>query len=244
MHFIRSKKVSEAAGKGLLMIALLSLCAAGGVTAEKQASRQALLPFSSPNSSGVIGAAATAVAQIPEQRRLVLEYPETVRVGDHGMVLLAFEVDPTREFSSPPSFQENRVQGGVESPLNLYDTHAIFAEGWLDLDGFEVRPNPLVRSPLRPGREVRFIWDVRSERAGKYRGVVWLHLACRPKGGGEEKRFLLSAQQIEIRALNFLGLSGAAARWIGAVGLVLGFLLNSDALLVILGKLRKNTRPS
>ena len=63
---------------------------------------------------------------------------------------------------------------------------------------------------------------------GVYRGTIWLYLRFVDKQTGEESRKTVSAQLVEIEAVNFLGLSGQFSRArpavIGSVvGTVIGF---------------------
>ena len=55
-----------------------------------------------------------------------------------------------------------------------------------------------------------------------YRGTVWLHLNFANKSTGEEDRIAVSAQIIEIEAVDFFGLSVNLARTSGVVGSIVG----------------------
>ena len=55
-----------------------------------------------------------------------------------------------------------------------------------------------------------------------YRGTIWLYLRFVDKLNGEESRLTVSAQIVEIEAVNFVGLSGSAARTAGFIGSIVG----------------------
>jgi hypothetical protein len=55
-----------------------------------------------------------------------------------------------------------------------------------------------------------------------YRGTVWLHLNFEDRSTGESSRIAVSAQIIEIEAVDFFGLSVNVARTSGVVGSIVG----------------------
>lgn len=232
------RKVSRQAG-WLLLPFLLFACA--------PAAMEAPIPSPQPSPTTALPPGAplpTPIPQIPEQRLLILEWPQTIRVGDSDLILLTLAVDLEGNVTPTASIQGHQVQGEKISVPNLYETHFVFAEGRLDISGLEITPNPEILEPLQPGKSVKFAWSVRPTQVGNYRGMVWLHLVFKPKTGGPEDRLALSAQRIDIRAVNLLGLSGNAARWMGVIGSLVGSLLSFDPLLALFGKLwkRKRTR--
>jgi hypothetical protein len=86
----------------------------------------------------------------------------------------------------------------------------------------DVRPADLVSEALEPGNSVTFRWSIRPAEVGVYRGTIWLYLRFVDKQTGEESRKTVSAQIVEIEAVNFLGLSGEWARTTGIIGSVVG----------------------
>lgn len=163
---------------------------------------------------------------IPETRRLVLEYPPHIRLGDSEIIRLTLEMDNQGNLT-PTAIVEGNVTKG-ESVLipNLYKTHNVIAEARLDLAGVEVRPAETISEPLLPGQSVTFYWSVRPHETGHYSGTVWLHLRFLPKAGGQESRKTISAQLIEIEATSFLGLPASVARTTGTIGSLLGSILS------------------
>ncbi|MBN1146508.1 MAG: hypothetical protein JXA78_04580 [Anaerolineales bacterium] len=190
-----------------------------------------------PTPQAALPTAAPVQPAIPEQRLLILEWPLKVRLGDAELIRLSLVMDEAGKLT-PTAY----VEGGelrmepVEIP-NLYDTHNVVAEARLDLAGVEHRPSGEVSEALLPGRPVSFVWSVRPAEIGRYRGTVWLHLRFIPRGAGEQSSMALTAQLIEIEAVNFLGLGGSAARLVGGLGVVVGSLLGLDNLLSGLLKL-------
>ena len=167
----------------------------------------------------------TVRPELPERRRLTLEFPPQIRVGDADLVRLTLEVDDLGNLTPTAQFSGNVVTGErIEIP-NLYESHQVIAEARFDLAGMEVRPSDLVSEALSPGSSVTFRWSIRPPDVGFYRGTIWLYLRFVDKQHGEESRKTVSAQIVEIEAVNFLGLSGEFARTAGVIGSVVGTIL-------------------
>jgi hypothetical protein len=160
-----------------------------------------------------------------ESRRVTLEFPSQIRLGDSDIVRLTLEVDELFGLTPTAQVAGNVVQGETVQIPSLYETHNVIAEARLDMAGVEISPPGTTSEPLLPGQSVTFFWSVRTEAGGTYRGTVWLHLRFVDKVSGAESRRAVSAQQIELQAVNFLGMSAGVARGLGAVGSVLGGIL-------------------
>jgi hypothetical protein len=167
----------------------------------------------------------TAQPAIPERRRLTLEFPPQIRAGDSDLVRLTLEVDDLGNLTPTAEIGGNVIEGQVVEIPNLYESHHVIAEARFDLAGMEVRPAELVSEPLAPGNSVTFRWSVRPQDAGLYRGTIWLYLRFVDKQTGEESQKTVSAQLVEIEAVNFLGLSGEFARTTGIIGSVVGTII-------------------
>lgn len=186
--------------------------------------------------------APTAQPAIPENRLLVLEWPPRIKTGDAKVIRLSLVMDE-RGNMTPTAFVEgNQLQTEPVQVPNLYATHDVIAEVRLDMAGIEYTPSGDVAEPLRPGQPVTFLWSVRPNDAGSYQGTIWVHLRFVPFGGGPETRSVLSAQIIEIQAVNLLGLGGSAARVLGSIGTVLGSAISLDSILPWLWKLIQGRR--
>jgi len=170
------------------------------------------------------------IPAVAETRRLTLEWPPTLRAGDSDTIRLTLEVDALGKLTPTAEVGGHEVGGEVVTFPNLYDTHNVWAEAWLDIAGVNLKPDEHVSQPLLPGQSVTFYWSVQPEKVGDYRGTAWLKLHFIPKAGGESSERVISAQRLEIRAVNLLGMGGAPARLLGGVGLLLGSLLSLDGL--------------
>jgi len=159
---------------------------------------------------------------IPERRMLALEYPASMRAGDSDIVRLMLEVDDLGNLTPTAVVGGNVVTGEVIEIPNLYETHRVIVEARFDIAGMEVSPPDLASQTLEQGQAVTFFWSIRPQDSGVYRGTVWLYLMFVDKVSGEESRKAVSAQVVEIEAVNFLGLSGGFARSLGAIGSVVG----------------------
>lgn len=210
------------------------------VDTEAVITRSSHLPTST--STPIRTSVPTVQPAILEARRLTLEWPGVIRVGDGDIVRLVLDVDSEGNLTPTAQIAGNEIVGETVFVPNLYDTHNVLAESRLDMAGMQVVPSGDVSEPLRPGQSVIFYWSVRPEEAGTYRGIVWLHLRFIPLGGGVESRRPFSAQLIEIRAANFLGLGGNAARVLGGVGTVVGSVTGLDNVLPWLWKRLKRRK--
>ncbi len=177
----------------------------------------------------------TAVAQPPsavvpqpeitEARRLTLEYPSHIRVGDSETVRLTLEVDTLGNILPTAEIQGNTIAGQVVQIPNLFDTHNVMAEARLDMAGPEIKPDTTVDEALLPGQSVTFFWSVHPTQAGTFNGTVWFYLKFVDKQTGAVSQKTISAQPVRIQATDLFGLSGNLARVTGGLGSVLGFVL-------------------
>jgi len=242
-----------------ILITVAVLCGFAGiylVTSERSLSASAVSPTLS-NAPGAVqatapltsafptteGSAVTALPAIPERRRLTVEFPSQMRAGDSDLVRLTLEVDELGNITPTAQIGGNIITGKVVEVPNLYESHHVIVETRFDIAGMEVRPAELVSEPLSPGNSVTFYWSIRPPEAGDYRGTIWLYLRFVDKQNGEESRKTVSAQIVEIKAVNLFGLSGNFGRTIGVVGsvvgTVIGFPFLEDILKFILKKRSK-----
>lgn len=154
-----------------------------------------------------------AQAGLSRAHILTLEYPPLIRAGDSDQIRLTFATD------------SNQPQRETIPTANIYETHYVVAEARLDMVGAQISPPGLVSQSLQPGQTVTFTWSIRAEEPTTQRGTVWFYLRYAPIDGGPEQRQALSAQAIEIETVNFLGLKAQTARWLGAAGIAISFIL-------------------
>jgi hypothetical protein len=167
----------------------------------------------------------TAQPAINESRRLTLEFPPTIRSGDSDIVRLTLEVDELGNITPTAQFEEHVVTGKIVQIPDLYESHHVVAESRFDIAGLEVRPAELISIPLAPEQSATFSWSIRPPDTGLYRGTIWLYLRFVDKLNGEESQITVSAQIVEIEAVNLLGLSGSFARSAGLIGSVVGTII-------------------
>jgi hypothetical protein len=160
---------------------------------------------------------------ILESRRLTLEFPPKMRAGvESDVVRLTLEVDDLGNITPTAQIEGNVVVGETIQIPDLYETHNVTAEARLDLAGMQVQPAEAIYEPLAKGQPATFYWSIRPQETGLYRGTVWLHLNFVNKSTEEEDRIAISAQIIEIQAVDFFGFSVNLARMTGVVGSVVG----------------------
>lgn len=164
-----------------------------------------------------------AAPEIPETRRLTLEFPPKMRSGvEGGIVRLMLEVDDLGNITPTAQIEDNVVVGQTVEIPDLYETHNVTAEARLDMAGMLVQPADAIYEPLKRGQSATFYWSIRPQEPGIYSGTVWLHLNFEDKSTGEQSRIAVSAQIIEIKAVDFFGLPVNVVRSIGAIGTFIG----------------------
>jgi hypothetical protein len=168
------------------------------------------------------GSVPAPMPAIPERRRLTLEFPAQIRAGDSDVVRLTLEVDDLGNIVPTPQFEGNVVTGEVVEIPDLYESHNIIAEAKFEIAGLQVSPPELISQTLSKGQAVNFYWSVRPQEPGTFRGTVWFYLRFVDKVSGEESRRAVSAQIVEIEAVNVLGLPANLVRTAGGIGSVVG----------------------
>jgi hypothetical protein len=156
---------------------------------------------------------------------LTLEYPPRIRAGDSDLVRLTLEVDELGNLTPTAEIGDHGVSGKIVEIPNLYETHHVVAEARFDIAGLEIRPTELMSEPLVQGNPATFYWSIHPRDVGLYRGTIWLYIRFVDKQSGEESRKTISAQIVEIEAVNLLGLSGVLARTTGLIGSILGTII-------------------
>ena len=201
-----------------LMLILASIACAGSVDSAAPAP-----PIVESTSQAAQPTQIAAPPAIPETRRLTLEFPPKMRAGVEGdIVRLTLEVDELGNITPTAQIEGNVVVGETVEIPDLYETHNVTAEARFDIAGMEVQPPEAIMEPLKRGQSATFYWSIRPQDPGKYRGTVWLHLNFTDKSTGEESRIAVSAQIVEIEAVDFFGLSVNVARTSGVVGSIVG----------------------
>lgn len=222
-------------------------CGLGGNAAPQPSAGEPVIAqstaVSSPSVSTPAAPAFTPQPALPERRRLTLEFPPRIRVGDSDVVRLTLEVDDLGNVTPTAQIGGNTVTGEVVEIPNLYQTHHVIAEARFDIAGVDVRPTELVSEPLTQGTSATFYWSIRPPDTGVYRGTIWLYLRFVDKQSGAESRKAISAQIVEIRAVDFFGLSANLARTTGVVGSIVGTVIGFPFLEDIIKFIFKKRNP-
>lgn len=179
-----------------------------------------------------------------ETRRLTLEFPPKIKADSASdIVRLTLEVDDLGNITPTAYFETNTVTGEVIQIPNLYETHNVGVEASFDIAGFEVKPSGSVYQPIRQGQPITFSWSIRSPQVGKFRGTIWVHLVFVDKTTNEESRLPVSAQIVDIEAVDLFGFSTNFVKTSGVVGSVLGIVVGfpffDDIVKYLWGKRKK-----
>lgn len=148
-----------------------------------------------------------------------------MRAGDSDLVRLTLEVDDLGNITPTAEIGDHVVTGKTVEIPNLYESHHVIAEARFDIAGMEIRPSELSSEPLAQGNTATFYWSIHPRNVGVYRGTIWLYLRFVDKQNGEESRKTVSAQIVEIEAVNLLGFSGQFARTTGVIGSIVGTII-------------------
>ena len=183
---------------------------------------------------------------IPERRRLTLEYPRYMRAGDSDVVRLTLEVDDLGNIVPTAEIEGNVVTGEVIEIPNLYLTHHVVTEAKFDIAGVDVSPSETISQTLSEGQSVTFYWSVHAQDVGSYRGTIWFYLRFVDKVSGEESKRTVSAQLVEIEAVDLFGLPASLVRTFGGVGSVIGSIVGfpffEDIVKFIFGRRKKRRK--
>ena len=137
----------------------------------------------------------------PETRRLTLQFPTSLRLGDSGVIKLSLETEETLASNSLTAESTAQETAGQAATVpNIYQTHNVIAEADADLPGVQTRPSGPVSEPLLPGESITFLWSVRPSEPAMYRGTVWLFLNFVDKVTGARTRLALAAPSVQIQA--------------------------------------------
>jgi hypothetical protein len=181
-------------------------------------------------------------AGVTEARSVVLEYPVQMREGDSDVIMLTLDVAANGQTATAQFADHSTLETAVQIP-NVYETHVVQAEAQIDLPGVTASPAEPIVLQVLPGLKVPFIWTVKPELAGTYRGVVRIFLIFTPISGGESTRQALYAQALGIDVINLFGIGGQPARLMGLAGSVIGaFISVEDVVKWIFGRGKKTNR--
>jgi hypothetical protein len=165
---------------------------------------------------------------------------------ESDLVRLTLEMDDLGNITPTAQIGGHVVTGEVIQIPNLYETHFVTAEARIDMVGMDIQPSGPTYEPMKQGQSVTFFWSVRPPEPGRYRGTVWFHINFVDKVSGEDSRLAVSAQIVEIEAVDFFGFSVNFVRTSGVVGSLLGVIVGfpffDDFLKFLFNKTKKRRR--
>lgn len=171
--------------------------------------------------------------------RLIIDSPSKVRVGDSDIIRLDLISEiPENDIKTAASPSEE-IQFSAVAVSTIFSTYNILIETRLDMEGTLSKPAGDVIRPFQPGQILRFYWTIEPERKGIFRGMLWLHSQYVSEDGNVNRK-LLSAQQLELSAVGFWGLSSDNARLLGSLGFFAGLVLELDLILCFITKINSN----
>jgi hypothetical protein len=176
---------------------------------------------------------------ITETRRIELEWPATLRLGDSDIVRLTLLPDRagytiTTEFPEHPVITQT-------VPVLRPAGYTVAAIARLEGVGFELAPTGEQAAALPLGEPVTWRWTLRAQAPGQQRLSVTLTLRWTPLpgGGGQVHETTLYSKALNVRVTSFFGLSHGQTLTFGLVGLVFGGGLSLGALASALRPRRK-----
>lgn len=150
-----------------------------------------------------------------DDRRLIVSWPASARIGDPWRIRLDLIPIRTEEAASTGAVDAER-QPTVAARL--------------ELPGVRYFPPGETSQVLTPGRPLRYSWMIYPEQSGEITATIWLHLADPADSQAQDARAVISAQRLSIQAGTFLGIGGRWARSLGGAGALIGALLGFDGL--------------
>lgn len=158
---------------------------------------------------------------ILETRKLILTWPESVRSGE--------VVQAEAAFLPIESGDANGLNSGASAMwADVFETYHVLVEGRLELPGLVFSPDGQISQALQANEPVKFIWNLRAEQATVYKGTLWVYLRFISKATGQELKQVLTAQLLDFKCVDFLGLDYLSTRLIGSLGLAIGLVLSFD----------------
>ncbi|MHB8135813.1 MAG: hypothetical protein ACYDH1_16505 [Anaerolineaceae bacterium] len=136
-----------------------------------------------------------------EDNQISIRWPESVRTGEKDAIQII--VSLARDFRPLIDQSKTSTLKGIDLPIDQFN---INLEARVDLAGMRIEPKGLLSKNIQPGQEVKFNWDISSNRAGEYDGTLWLYMNLVPKDHSSEKmKEVLLAKPIRITITNILG---------------------------------------
>ncbi len=178
----------------------------------------------------------SAPPTIKETRRLLLEWPPSMRKGDADLIRITLEMDESGEITPTVEIEGHESSGIAVTIPDLYDSHIVKVKPRLNLSGIAFSPADQTAKTLRRGENVSFYWSVHPDAEGDYLGAVSCQLSFIPKDGGQETTISLSEQIFEIHVKTLFGMDGQTVRIVGWVFSLLGAIFSFDDIIKFIKK--------
>jgi len=136
-----------------------------------------------------------------EGNQISIRWPDSIRTGEKDAIQIIVALN--QEFLALIDQSTSSTEKGIDLPIDQYN---INLEARVDLAGMKINPIGLLSKNIQPGQEVKFNWDVSSNRAGEYEGTLWLFMNLVSKDPPSKKiQEVLLAKPIKITIKNLLG---------------------------------------
>jgi len=158
-----------------------------------------------------------------------LEWNPKNRLGDITVVELMLATQKEDSISVVPQSISNASYSHFFKPagVNPEKKTSKVVEARLEIPAVDMKPRNIVGQSFQPGDEVVFYWNVNSHFEGDFQGRVWLYIGNHSLVGDLGNRYPIAVQSVGLQWRDLFGLSGMAARYVGLLGLIAGFLLAS-----------------
>ena len=190
----------------ILVLVSFSLFVWAGIPNQHQTYTQGI----TPNEIQIPGGDESLSLSSMVSRRVTLEWPNRMRIGETELITLSFEpADGNGTASAAPD--EN----------DIYGRYNLMAEGRFEVAGVDVEPANPIRVSMPDGQAVKFKWQISTHQAGSYDGTLWLSLRMLPLDGSQAKQVPILIKQMKIRATSLFGLNVGTVYLLGGLGVVL-----------------------
>ena len=170
------------------------------------------------------------ILSMMEDRQVVLEWPNSMRIGEMEEITLSFEPVHTDALSSNLATEFSDV----------YDSYNIMAEARFEVAGIKVSPADPTREAMPSGQSVKFKWQVSTDQAGPYDGTVWLSLRFLPLDGSQASQIPIFIREVGIHSSSLFGLNETMTFVLGGVGVMLAAVIIFDDMIGWVKRWMKN----
>jgi len=133
--------------------------------------------------------------------QISIRWPESIRTGEKDSIQIIVAL--SQDFQPLIDHPTISTLKSIDLPNDQFN---INLEARVDLAGIRINPTGLLSKNIQQGQEVKFNWDISSNREGEYEGTLWLYMNLISKDQPSEKiKVILLAKPIKITINNVLG---------------------------------------